>query len=91
MGMMSVGRANGRSAGVCRGARTAVERTVAGGLWVGVLEGVGGVCVQTAFLWRLCLSCTCISLPGPFYDHHIISTIHGSLYEGIGPLCYALL
>lgn len=64
MGMMLVGCANGRGAGVCREACIAMERTVVGGLRVSVLEGMGGECVQTAFLWRICLGCTCINLPG---------------------------
>lgn len=65
MGMTSVGCANGCSTGVCREACIAMERTVAGGLWVSVLEGVGGECVQTASFWRLCLGGTWIHLLGP--------------------------
>jgi hypothetical protein len=91
MGMTSVGCANGHSAGVCREACIAVERTVAG--------ACGSAC------WRQWVESVCRQLPFGgfvwvthafsravvFYNHYIISTIHGSLYKGISPLCEAFL
>lgn len=58
MGMMSVGCVNGHSAGVCREASIAVERTVAGACGsVCWREWVEGVCRQLSFggfAWVAC-------------------------------------